>query len=315
MNNNLKKGCVLAIGNFDGIHLGHRALMAEVFKQKERLNALGGVITFFPHPLAYLKGQTPPLLMAEEDKQEFFYKYMGIDRVSVLNFDENLANEPPADFLNRIISEYENVLHIVVGFDFTFGKFGKGDGEFLRDFCLCRGIGLSIIPAVCSEYGVVSSSSIREKLAQGDIIAANKMLGYWYNIKGCVEKGRQIGRTIGFHTANIAPDENRQLPPNGVYAARMEYKDNYYDGIVNLGCRPTVDKASKDVIMEAHLFMKNQPDFYNQELRVFFGNFIRAERRFKNLEELKGNIEANSETAKEFLKKIPPLAHLPKVIK
>lgn len=310
-----KENFVLAVGNFDGLHLGHRALMEELFKQKQKWGAKSGVITFSPHPLTYLTGKTPPMLMTDEDKQDFLHRYMAIDHVNVLPFNKELAELPPREFLKSLMQAYENVRHLVVGFNFTFGRFGEGDTAFLRDFCLSRGIGFSIIPAICGSCGVVSSSSIREKIAQGDIEGANEMLGYWYSLKGVVQKGRQLGRLLGFRTANILPDIRRQLPPKGVYATRIARQGQYFDGIANIGCRPTVEEGKESLLLEAHLFLEDEPDLYGEELEVFFGRFIRPEERFEDLKELKQNIGENILTAKEFLAAIPPQSHLPKSIK
>lgn len=315
MDNGKQEGCVLALGNFDGIHLGHRALMEEVFKKKLSLGAKGEVLTFSPHPLTYFTGQTLPLLMNDEDKIQFFYDYMGIDKVSVWAFGHKLSSTSPEGFLKWIMKDFGNIRHLVVGFNYTFGKGGKGDTAFIEEFCREQKIACSVIPAVCVNQGVVSSSRIRQLISQGELEEANQLLGYWYSISGEVKKGNQLGREMGFNTANILPDAIRQLPPNGVYAARIRWQGNYYDGVVNIGCRPTVDKEGSPKILESHLFLEGDPDLYGQNLKVYLAKFIRPEKRFKSREELKAEVHFNIRQARDYLSQIPLKQHLPNQIK
>ncbi|MEG1501025.1 MAG: riboflavin kinase, partial [Clostridiales bacterium] len=238
---------IIALGNFDGLHLGHKALLEEIIAIKKAMaednkKSISAVVTFYPHPLAYLKGYSPPLLLGDEEKAAFLKEYMAIDEICTLNFDEKMANSDPQSFLEQLLLEKMPACHVVIGFNFRFGYQGKGDGEFLKNFCRQHNIGISIIPAVKDDLGIISSSFIREKISQGQIEAADQMLGYWYHMAGKVVHGKQLGRTIGFHTANVLPPQNRQLPPNGVYAVRVIYHGCLYSGIANIGFRPTVEK-------------------------------------------------------------------------
>lgn len=315
MNEQAKYKYVLAIGNFDGLHMGHRVLMEELQKQKELHRAQSAVITFRPHPLEVIRGATPPLLMSDQEKAAFLLDYYGVDDVYFLDFSQGLAQMPPADFLRETLLEKYPASHLVVGFNFTYGRGGAGDAAGLERFCQEQQIGLSVIPAVRSPYGIVSSSAIRQKLMAGDIQAANEMLGYWYSLKGVVEQGDKRGQRLGWRTANISPSPDRALPRNGVYAARILWRGELFDGVVNVGRRPTIYDQAGQLLLEAHLFAKGQPDLYGQELQIFFGAFIRPEKRFESLAALSAEIHANSEEAKAILSRFGPKSHLPKALK
>jgi riboflavin kinase/FMN adenylyltransferase len=310
-----KNGKVLALGNFDGIHLGHRALMAEVFKRKTLLGACGEILTFSPHPLVYLAGAAPPLLMEEDEKLIFFRDYMGIDKVNTWEFNAALSATSAADFLKSIHAVFDDLRHVVVGFNYSFGKGGQGKATFVKHYCDAENIGCTIIPAVYLNKQIISSSCIREQIAAGNMDYANKMLGYWYNISGRVEKGNQIGRVIGFNTANISLNVRRQLPPNGVYAARAAIEGKCCDAIVNIGLRPTLGGKNKDTILEAHLLADNIPSLYGKTLRVYLAKFMRPEKTFADLSCLRAEIAENIKAVKCYLKKIPFDEHLPKAIK
>lgn len=308
-----KKYDAVVIGNFDGVHLGHRALFGELYRIKQQTGASTAAVTFDPHPLALIKGKMPPLLNAPEAKIALIKKYFAVDEVVVLPFDRQLMNSTPQQFVERIICSELKASTVVVGYNFSFGAGGKGSAEMLKELCEPRGIEVVVIDQVTSPYGVVSSSNIRECLARGDMEAANYMLGYWYTLAGEVIPGKRIGRTLGFPTANINPSTDRVYIPCGVYAVRVEHDGITYDGVANYGYKPTVGNFPQPSI-EAHIFNQDIT-LYGENIKVCFGEFIRPERKFDNLDQLKDEIGRNKETAKEFLIKQNADNHLPKPIK
>jgi riboflavin kinase/FMN adenylyltransferase len=269
------------------------------------------VLTFDPHPLTLITDEPPLLLNSTRRRKLLIEERYGVDKMIVLPFDEEFSHYLPEEFVERIIVTKFGFKHIVVGFNFHFGAGGRGDAEQLAALCAEHGIGVSIIPAISSAYGIISATSIRTKIEAGDIVAANEMLGYWYGIGGCVIMGNQIGRTIGFPTANFLPPEGRVLPPCGVYAARIEYNGGTADGIVNFGYRPTFGGCNQ-LVVEAHLFDVDR-DLYDQEIFVHFGFWLRPEVCFKSLDGLQEQLKSDAAQAREIFTKIGAKEHLLKL--
>ena len=300
-----------AIGNFDGLHLGHRALFSALKQQKQQEGSKSAVLTFAPHPLAVINGRSPQLITGSKLKDELLTEYFAIDKVITYEFNRDIMNYPPEEFVEKIIVEQIKPQHIVIGYNFTFGVDGKGTAPVMRTLCQEQGIGVSIVEEVNSPYGVVSSSNIREHLAAGDLAAVNEMLGYWFVMEGEVIYGNQLGRSLGYPTANCHTEPDQAVPLNGVYATRIEYNGNTYDGVTNFGFKPTIGGETKP-LMEAHLF-DTDLDLYGQTIRVWFGKFLRPERKFATISQLTAQINADSVAAKQFLSTIPPNKHLPSI--
>ena len=298
-----------AIGNFDGLHLGHRALFSVLRQQKLCSGSKSAVLTFDPHPLSVIKGQSPHLLTGNKLKDELLLEHFEIDKIFTYPFTKEIMNSTPEEFVEKIIGEQIKPQHLVVGYNFTFGVDGRGTAELLRTLCEQRGIKVTIVNEVTSRYGTVSSSNIRRHLADGDMDAVNDMLGYWFVMEGKVIYGNQLGRTIGYPTANCHTQPDQAVPQNGVYATRIEYNGHTYDGVTNFGFKPTIGGETKP-LMEAHLFDVDL-DLYGENIRVWFGKFLRPERKFNGIEELTAQIKADSQAAREFLSTIPANKHLP----
>ncbi|MGI5891489.1 MAG: riboflavin biosynthesis protein RibF [Bacillota bacterium] len=305
---------IVAIGNFDGLHLGHRALLEELHNKSAKMNLTAGVMTFEPHPLKFFSGKGPDLFFTKEQKRDFLYRFFAVDEVYFLPFDSVLANLSPRQFVQEILVDKYNCRHVIVGFNFLFAKDVAGNAELLRDICRDYDINVSIIPPVVCNYGLISSSSIRAKLVQGDLEAANSMLGYCYFISGKVIKGQQLGRTIDFPTANIVPPEHNPLPAYGVYAVRGECDGQTWDGMANLGYRPTVARQ-KQLLLEVHLFNEKDLDLYGRELRIYFCHHLRPERCFSNFEQLKDQLTKDYADTKRYFEHFSGNQHLPKPIK
>jgi riboflavin kinase/FMN adenylyltransferase len=304
---------VAAIGNFDGLHLGHRALFAELYAAKQRLGGLSAVVTFHPHPLSVIRGVAPLLLSGEKMKNDMLRDDFGVDQVVTLNFDLQLMNTSPEKFVQDIIIDQLQAKEIIVGYNFTYAARGRGTAQLLQQQCAAHGVKVTIIDEVCCDYGVVSSSNIRRALEQGQLDVVNTMLGYWFALEGEVIYGNQIGRSLGFPTANFLPQSEQALPPIGVYAARILHQGKLYGGVSNFGIKPTIGGEKKPLV-EAHLFDVDLP-LYGESIRVYFGQYLRPEQRFDNLEQLKEQISADSRAAREFLRQTPIKYTLPKRIR
>lgn len=300
-----------AIGNFDGLHMGHHALMQELYSKKRALSGAGAVVTFSPHPLLVIRGQAPELLCSEALKNEILYEFLSVDRVITLEFTRQLMHITQDEFVDNFIVPL-GVKEVVVGYNFTYAAQGRGTAKTLQQQCARRGINVTIISEVSCEYGPVSSTRIRQLLQQGDLEAANTMLGYWFTMEGEVVYGNQIGRSIGFPTANFFPEEGLVIPVHGVYAGRIEHRGQTYDGVINFGIKPTIGGESKPLV-EACIF-DHTIDLYGDNIRVRLGKFIRPERRFSSLDDLKAEIAKNEQAARQFLATQPQNAHLPKPV-
>ncbi|MBQ6606612.1 MAG: bifunctional riboflavin kinase/FAD synthetase [Firmicutes bacterium] len=301
-----------AIGNFDGLHLGHRALMEKLYEIKTRYGGSSAVVTFSPHPLTLIRGKAPVLLTGERLKDELLLEHFGVDEIVTLIFDEKLMNSTPEQFVDDVIVERLGVKEIVVGYNFTYAAKGAGTAETLKEQCAKRGVNVNIIPEVDSRLGTISSTNVRGRLQAGHLDEVNELLGYWFCMEGEVVHGNHIGRTIGFPTANFVPEEGQAVMINGVYAGRIEYRGATYDGVINFGVKPTIGGETRPLV-EANLFDVDL-DLYDDTIRVYFGKFLRPERKFSGLPELKAQIAADSQHAREFLAQCDAKKHLPKPI-
>lgn len=301
-----------AIGNFDGLHLGHRALLEELYRIKQSYGGRSAVVTFSPHPLTLIRGRAPVLLTDDRLKDELLLEHFGVDEIVTLRFDEKLMHSTPEQFVDEVIVKRLGVKEIVVGYNFTYAARGAGTAELLREQCQARGVNVTIIPEVNSRLGTVSSTNVRARLSAGALDEVNELLGYWFCMEGQVVHGNHIGRTIGFPTANFLPTEGQAVMNNGVYAGRIEYRGQTFDGVINFGVKPTIGGETRPLV-EANLFDVDM-DLYQDSIRVYFGKFLRPERKFSGLEELKAQIAADSGQAREFLSRCDAKKHLPKPI-
>ncbi len=308
-----RRDLICAVGNFDGLHLGHRALFATLAARKKACGGKTAALTFAPHPLELITGQAPPLLTAETLKNELLLEYFGVDKVITIPFTQEVMNSDPRRFVEEVVAEQVHATELVVGYNFTFAKDGAGNAGMLKELCAERGIGVTVVDEVSGRYGAISSTHIREKLDEGDLDAVNDMLGYWFVTEGVVEKGNQIGRTIGFPTANFRLEPGQAMPPKGVYAVRVQYDGHTYGGVANFGFKPTIG-GEVSPLMEACLF-DAELDLYGEKIRVWLGRFLRPEKKFADVEELKREIAKNCREAREFLAATPQNKHLPKVLK
>ncbi|MCQ4936953.1 MULTISPECIES: bifunctional riboflavin kinase/FAD synthetase [Anaerotignum] len=287
----------VTLGNFDGLHLGHRALikLTKQFAEEEGLKSV--VFTFSPHPmLVFGKKDDFALIMAPSEKK-FTMEQMGIDTYIEYPFDQTFAAMSAEDFAIKLIFERMQCRVLIVGENYHFGANRSGDYEMLQRLGEARGVKVIAVPSVLFEEERVSSSRIRKCLIQKDLEEANRMLTEPYFILGTVSEGKKLGRTIGFPTINILAHPLKLFPPNGVYATKTLYKGKYYYGVTNIGINPTVNGTQK--IVETYLLNFNE-NVYGETLQTFFYKFLRSERKFPGVEELRQQIKINAEQAAEY---------------
>jgi riboflavin kinase / FMN adenylyltransferase len=290
------KNAVVTSGTFDGVHLGHQKILnrlQELAKSKEGETVL---LTYWPHPRLVLqpKNNTLRLLSTFSEKVSILNE-MGIDHLLVLPFTEEFSQMSSEEFIGKILVDKIQTKTLVIGYDHRFGKNREGSFEYLQSHSDLYGFELEEISRQDVDELGVSSTKIRVALAEGDIRTARKYLGRSYSLSGLVVKGQQIGRSIGFPTANIqVEDPYKLLPRDGAYAVYAEINGQRYKAMLNIGDRPTVEGDKKTI--EAHL-IDFQGDLYGQELAIFFEAFLREEKRFASLEALKNQLMIDREQA------------------
>ncbi|WP_027159063.1 bifunctional riboflavin kinase/FAD synthetase [Methylobacter luteus] len=284
----LENGCVLTIGNFDGLHLGHRAVIDKLAARGKALGLPVIVMIFEPQPLEYFLGKNAPSrLMRLREKVIQFLK-LPVDDLLILRFNQHIANWDAEQFILDILIKKLNVKHLVVGDDFHFGKARRGNFAMLKDKGQAFGFEVEDTGSYYVDGLRVSSTLIRDALGAGDLAEAEKLLGRCYSVCGRVAHGDKRGRTIGYPTANIRMFR-KNTPVVGVYAVTMTGIDGQeFEGVANVGTRPTVDGGSK-VILETHLFDFDK-EIYGRYVEVHFKRKIRDEMRFRSLDELKAQI-------------------------
>lgn len=286
----------LALGVFDGVHLGHQAVIAAARQRADALGGSCGVVTFDPHPIRVLAPERAPrqLLASLEHKARLLGR-LDMAFLLALEFNRALAEMSAEDFLQWLVGE-TNIATLAVGEDWRFGKARQGDVALLRKAAVARGIEVVSVAPVMHDGERISSTRIRQTIRDGAMNRAAEMLGRSYSVEGVVAEGRQLGRTLGFPTANVVLGEE-QLPPDGVWAVRGFLEEQSWNGVANLGNRPTVDGANHT--LEVHLF-NYTGDLYGRRLEVEFVHHLRDERKFASLEELRAQITVDSEMARRF---------------
>lgn len=274
----------LAIGIFDGVHRGHQALIEEAQADAKKSGGTAVVMTFEPHPMMFFQRGEPPLRLSNPPHKELLLERQGVTHLAVLPFEAGRAGQTAEEFVSDLRAACRPLGGIVVGADWKFGKGRTGDVALLKKL---GGFEVDGIPAVTIDGEVISSTAIRLAVNSGDLAFAEKALGRPYAVFGQVVRGSGKGHQIGFPTANI-DTAGYQLPPDGVYAVRVILGDKSFDGIANLGFRPTVSHDHQRVL-EVHLF-EFEGDLYGMDVEVEFRRFVRGEKKFASVEELRDQI-------------------------
>ena len=288
----------LAIGVFDGVHLGHQAVIGRAVADSHReRDAAAVVVTFDPHPLRVLRPESAPRLLTSTRHKFQFFAALGATHCLALPFDATFAATPPEEFITALATADRPLREICVGYNWSFGHGRSGNLDLLNRVGERRGFVVVGLPSVTVGGETVSSTLIRQAVETGDLARAAQLLGREFTILGTVVAGQQLGRKLGFPTANLAA-HNEQFPPDGVYAVEASWRGKIYPGVVNLGCRPTVAEPGGERLLELHLFDFGA-EIYGDDVEVCFRRFLRPERRFANLDELRAQIARDSEQARQ----------------
>ena len=298
------RGAVVAVGNFDGVHLGHRAVIDFTRQIAQREAAPLALLTFEPHPFQFFNPQAPPFRLTPFRAKARRIEALGVELLLVLHFDQALSLVSAEDFVRQVLVEGLGARHVVVGYDFHFGHRRGGTPALLREQGQRHGFAVSVLQPIAADDGAVfSSTRIRQHLTAGAPRDAARLLGYTFEIEGRVEPGDRRGRAIGFPTANLGLGDYLR-PQGGVYAVRVGIEERageprWFDGVANLGTRPTV--GGDDLRLEAHLF-DFTGDLYGRHLRVALLEHLRAERKFPGLDALKAQIAEDVRQARALLR-------------
>ena len=287
----------LAIGVFDGVHLGHQAVISTSAEHARAANGTPVVVTFDPHPEKVLRPQAATHLLTATQHKIALIRELGVAHLLIIEFDKQFAATEPENFVQQLVEHSKPLREICVGHEWSFGKNRRGNLKLLNEFGARFDFGVVGISPVTANGELVSSTTIRQALEAGDLAKAARMLGREYTILGTVVCGDDLGKKIGFPTANLSA-HNEQFPPNGVYFAEARLDGAVYPGVVNLGCRPTVSSKAER-ILEIYL-LDFERDIYGKDIEVRFIRYLRAEKKFENIEALVRQIELDVQQAREL---------------
>ncbi|HEY1913692.1 MAG TPA: bifunctional riboflavin kinase/FAD synthetase [Vicinamibacterales bacterium] len=292
---------VLALGNFDGLHRGHRKILDRVQRVASERNATSVVMTFDPHPPRVVRPDKAPALLMTKAQKIDALAAAGVQGTAIVRFTPELSHWDPEMFVRTVLVDWLHIAEVWVGANFLFGHDRAGNFSLLRTLGARYGFKAEKIDPVRYKDFVVSSTRIRRLVGEGRVDEAGALLGHEYYMDGTVTQGARRGRTIGFPTANLC-SENELLPPLGVYATTMQIGEVVHPSITNIGTRPTVDDSGR-VVIETHVFDFDR-DLYGQAVRVGFVQRLRDERRFESLEALRTQIDADSQRARVLFSRL-----------
>jgi riboflavin kinase/FMN adenylyltransferase len=289
----------LAIGVFDGVHRGHQAVISTSASHANAENGTAVVVTFDPHPMKVLRPERAPHLLTATQHKIALIRGLGVRHLLIIKFDQEFAATEPEDFVHHLVLNSKPLREICVGHEWSFGNNRRGNLDLLKKLGAGNGFNVVGIPPVTVNDRVVSSTAIRKAVQAGDFPKAAEMLGRDYTILGTVVGGDNLGKKIGFPTANLSA-HSEQFPPDGVYFAEAALDGTIYPGVVNLGVRPTVTEKT-DRILEIHLFDFDR-DIYGKDLEVRFVRFLRPELKFENIETLVRQITIDVQQARTLVR-------------
>lgn len=290
------KSCVLTLGNFDGLHIGHQKILIKLKSKASQLKLPVVLISFYPHPLEFIKGVKIKNLTTFQEKYSLLTEN-SVDCIYLYRFNNTLRNQSASSFLEELLKNF-NPKYILVGSDAKVGANRTGDVSFMQSFFKKNQCDFDVIDYKLNDLGnKISSSEIRALIESANVSEVKQYLGREYSVIANVLKGDQRGREIGFRTANIK-SLNKLFPPNGVYITSTKLENKIYNSVTNIGLRPTFNK--KEVVCETHLLNYNNSEFYGKKIEVFFKDFIRAEMKFSGVEELKIQIQKDCKQAKRW---------------
>jgi riboflavin kinase / FMN adenylyltransferase len=291
----------MALGYFDGVHRGHQQVILEAKRQAEEKALSSAVMTFDPHPSVVLGKNTQHVhYITPLNEKVKIMEELGVDYLIIIEFTPEFAHLLPQEFIDQYVIAL-NVQHVVAGFDFTYGRMGKGTMETLP-FHSRNQFSYTIVPKFVQGDEKVSSTKIRRLLKAGETIELPLLLGRFYTTSGIVVHGDKRGRTIGFPTANVDLYDEYMIPPTGVYAVRLKVENSWYDGVCNVGYKPTFNKESLKLSVEVHLFDFNK-DIYGSEVVIEWHLYLRKEQKFAGIDELVVQIEKDKQNSLAYFEK------------
>lgn len=285
---------VVTTGTFDGVHLGHQKIISKLKEIAATENGETVLLTFYPHPRMVLfpDDNDLKLLSTQPEKISLLEKF-GIDHLIVLPFTKEFSRQTSIEFIRNILANKIKTKKLVIGFNHHFGRNREGSFEHLKEYGTLYGFDVIEIPAQDIENVEISSTKIRTALQSGDVSKASKYLGHSYSLSGKVVDGKKLGKTIGFPTANIlVADKYKLIPADGVYAVKINCRNNFYNGMLNIGNNPTLEGKGRSI--EVNIFSFDE-DIYGEELTIYFVKRLRSELKFGNLEELKTQLALDKE--------------------
>lgn len=292
---------ILTVGTFDGVHIGHQSIISRINELADKLGGESVLLTFHPHPRMVLfpDDDTLKLINTIDEKLDLLARY-GLKHVINIPFVKEFSRMSPVEYVRDILVNQIGIDTIVIGYDHHFGRNRQGNLKLLQELAPLYEFNVEEISAQDIDEITVSSTKVRKSILDGDIKSANEFLGYRFMLSGKVVKGKQIGRAIGFPTANLfIEDKHKIIPKNGVYIVNVKFENNEYKGILNIGINPTVNENSVTSI-EVHL-LDVDIDLYGEYITLFFVDRIRDEQKFDNLEDLKKQIEIDEQVARGYL--------------
>jgi riboflavin kinase/FMN adenylyltransferase len=299
------KNTVITIGTFDGVHLGHRKIIEQLISEAGRVGGETVIVTFHPHPrqVVRTRNEKVQLLTTIEERAELLQRH-GVDNLVIVPFNRNFSEQSPEEYVEKFLVSRFSPQVVIIGYDHKFGKERQGDYKLLEAYSERSYFELKEIPQQVIADNAISSTRIRTALNEGDVLLANRLLGYEFFFDGIVVRGDQRGRMIGFPTANIQLlNEDKLVPANGVYAVQVAggtTRSAINNGMMNIGVRPTVDGTRKTI--EVNIFDFDQ-DLYGTTLRVYMKDYLRSEMKFGGLDELKMQLGADEKAARDVLEK------------
>jgi riboflavin kinase / FMN adenylyltransferase len=286
----------LAIGVFDGVHLGHQAVISAATSHAHAVEGTPVVMTFDPHPLKVLRPQNAPHLLTATQHKIALIRDLEVEHLLVISFDKKFAATSPEEFVEELVIHSRPLCEICVGHEWSFGKDRRGNLDLLKKLGAQFDFSVIGVPPVTVNGEVVSSTAIRLAVERGDFARAREMLGREYTILGTVTRGDNLGKKIGFPTANLSA-HSEQFPPNGVYLAEAWFNGVSYHGVINLGYRPTVRSGKSERVLEIYLLDFDR-DIYGEDVEVRFVRYLRPEKKFENLDALVRQIKADVKQAR-----------------
>lgn len=297
--NRYRRPFIISVGNFDGVHRAHQAIIKRVVRGAKKLKGTSIILTFNPHPLTVIAPQKRPLLLTSLDHRLKLISSLSPDLCLVVRFNKKLSLLWPREFAKKIFKSKLGIAKIIVGEKFNFGRNKLGDINLLQKIGKILNFEVEILPRLVENKQIISSSLIRHYVKRGKLKEASLMLGRVFSVLGTVENGKRRGHKLGFPTANINPHQE-SLPPRGVYAVKVKINNRFFKGMLNIGKRPTFSPQAKETVIEVHVFNFKR-NIYYQPIEVFFVKKIREEHRFRDTEQLKRQLKKDKQIIQRLL--------------